>query len=582
MNTLNRVIRSKLVGTFCLGLLVTGSVLLDSGPAAAQKKGKKAPPNIAFQNKPVAPHAPKTSVLTEEAWQKAPLTPLEPGELDQLVNKELVESKIAPAPLTTDEQFVRRVTLDLTGQLPTPADVKEFIADPASQKRSLLIDKLLASDEFAQHWARYWRDVVASRINERRGLGLARSFEEWMNEELKKNAPWDQIVRAMLTAEGSCSYDADGKNGAIFFLAGHVGPDSVNEQAAETARVFLGIQIQCAQCHDHPQDQWKRVQFHELAAYFARTQQRPMRTPDAKGPQGMEIISQPRGEHEMPSSDDPKKTFLTHPRYLDGTSPGANLTDQARRRSLANAVTSKKNYWFAGAYVNRIWGELMGQSFYQPVDDMGPKKEAVFASVLTRLTGAFRGTNYDVKDLFRSIMNSQTYQRQIRPGESSDQHLHFAAAYPTRLRADALWGSLTTVLGSLNGGAINRPRPQAKGALVAPGLEGLVVEEFKFDPSLKADEVEGSIPQALLLMNNPLLNQKITARGTNVLSRILTSYPEDTEAIKMVYLKTLARKPSDREVEKFMAYMPSAHTRGEAYEDLLWAILNSTEFQTKR
>ena len=582
MNTLYRGIRSKLVGTFCLGMLVTGTVLLDSGPAAAQKKGKKAPPVAVLQNKPVAPHAPKSSVLTEEAWQKAPLTPLEPGELDQLVSKELFESKIAPAPLTTDEQFVRRVTLDLTGQLPTPADVKDFIADPASQKRSLLIDKLLASDEYAQHWARYWRDVVASRINERRGMGLARPFEEWMNDELKKNAPWDQIVRAMLTAEGSCSYDDDGKNGAIFFLAGHVGPDSVNEQAAETARVFLGIQIQCAQCHDHPQDQWKRVQFHELAAYFARTQQRPMRVQAAKGVQGMELISQPRGEHEMPSSDDPKKTFLTHPRYLDGTSPGANLTDQVRRRALANAVTSKKNYWFAGAYVNRIWGELMGQSFYQPVDDMGPKKEAVFASVLTRLTGAFRGTNYDVKDLFRSIMNSQTYQRQIRPGETSDQHLHFAAAYPTRLRADALWGSLTTVLGSLTGGPINRPRQQARAGLVAPGLEGLVVEEFKFDPSLKADEVEGSIPQALLLMNNPLLNQKITARGTNVLSRILSSYPEDAEAIKMVYLKTLARKPSDREVEKFIAYVPSAHTRNEAYEDLLWAILNSTEFQTKR
>jgi Protein of unknown function (DUF1553) len=302
----------------------------------------------------------------------------------------------------------------------------------------------------------------------------------------------------------------------------------------------------------------------------------------AAGVQGMELFSQPRGEHEMPSHDDPKKMLLTHPRYLDGTSPGANLSDAARRKALADAVTSKKNYWFAGAYVNRMWGELMGQSFYQPVDDMGPKKEAVFASVLTRLTGAFRGTNYDVKELFRSIMNSQTYQRQIRPGESADQHLHFAAAYPTRLRADALWGSLTTVLGTMGGGPANRPRPAAKGGLVAPGLEGLVMEEFKFDPSLKADEVEGSIPQALLLMNNPQINQKIAARGTNVLSRILASYPEDAEAIKMVYLKTLARKPTDQEAEKFLNYIPKASNRTEAYEDLLWAILNSTEFQTKR
>jgi hypothetical protein len=561
--------------------LVTATVLIGSEPVAAQKKGKKKLPDPTPQNKPIAPHAPKSSVLTDEAWQKAPLTPLQPGELDRLVKKELTESKITPAPLTTDEQFIRRATLDLTGQLPTPADIKDFVADPASQKRALLIDKLLASEEYAQHWARYWREVIAARVNERRGMLLARSFEVWMTEQLKQNVAWDKIVRAMLMAEGSCTYEDDAKNGAVFFLASHVGPESVNEQAAETARVFLGIQIQCAQCHDHPQDQWKRVQFHELAAYFARTQQRPMRV-QGQGPQGMEIFSQPRGEHEMPAGNDPKKTLLTHPRYLDGTSPGANLPDQARRRALADTVTSKKNYWFAGAFVNRLWGELMGQSFYQPVDDMGPKKEAVFASVLTRLTGAFRGTNYDIKDLFRSVMNSETYQRQIRPGESADEHLHFAAAYPTRLRADALWGSLTTVLGSMSGGPVNRLRPAAKGALVAPGLEGVVVEEFKFDPSLKPDEVEGSIPQALLLMNNPQINQKILARGTNVLGRILASYPEDAEAINMVYLKTLSRKPTNRELEKCSNYIQSAKSRTEAYEDLLWAILNSTEFQTKR
>ncbi len=566
---------------FCLATLVGGIVLLDTGPVSAQKKGKKPPPKDAYVNKPIAAHAPRSSVLTEEAWQKAPLKPLQPGELDHLVAKELAESKIAAAPLTTDEQFIRRVTLDLTGQLPTPADVKDFVASPASQKRSLLIDKLLASDEFAQHWARYWREVIASRVNDRRGMGLARAFENWMTDELKKNVGWDKIARSMLTAEGSCAYDSE-KEGAIFFLAGHFGPDSVNEQAAETARVFLGIQIQCAQCHDHPQDQWKRVQFHELAAYFARTQQRPMRNQAMPGVQGMELFSQPRGEHEMPSSEDPKKTFLTHPRFLDGTSPGANLGDLARRQALANTITSKKNYWFAGAYVNRIWGELMGQSFYQPVDDMGPKKEAVFAGVLTRLTGAFRGTNYDIKDLFRQIMNSQTYQRQIRPGESADEHLHFAAAYPTRLRADALWGSLTTVLGAMGGAPPNRPRPANGGGLYASGLEGIVNEEFKFDPSLKPDEVEGSISQALLMMNNPAINQKIMARGTNVLSRILTSYPTDAEAIRMVYLKTLARKPTDGEEEKFLSYLKGASNRNEAYEDLLWAILNSTEFQTKR
>src|SRR5262249_20768028 len=153
-------------------------------------------------------------------------------------------------------------------------------------------------------------------------------------------------------------------------------------------------------------------------------------------------------------------------------------------------------------------------------DDMGPGKEAVFPGVLTRLTGAFRGSNYDIKELFRAVLNSETYQRQIRLGESSDHHLHFAAAYPTRLRADALWDSLVGVLGNLGGPAPARPMgPNPLG--LRPGLEGLFKDEFSFDPSLKADEVEGSVSQALLLMNSPAINARIQARGTNLLARIL-------------------------------------------------------------
>lgn len=595
MKTANRCLNStrRPLG---LGLLALALVAAVTNLAVADKpqQGKNAAKkNAALKNlaanknvpanKPAAPRAPKSSVLTDEAWQRAPLTPLRAGELDQLITKELAESKIEPAALTTDEQFIRRVTLDVTGQLPTPADVNAFVADPSSQKRSLLIDRLLASDEYSHHWARYWRDVIASRLNDRRGMGLSRAFEHWLADEFKDNHGWDKIVRTILTAEGKCTFDADDKNGAIFFLAAHVGNDAANERAAETARVFLGIQLQCAQCHDHPFDQWKQVQFHELAAYFARLRERPVR--EANMLQGMQLISAPRGEHEMPGKQDPKKTLTTNPRYLDGKSPGMGLGDVARRKSLADAITSKKNYWFAGAYVNRIWGELMGQSFYQPVDDMGPKKEAVFPSVLTRLTGAFRGTDFDVREMFRMILNSQAYQRQIRPGETSDQHLHFAAAYPTRLRADALWESLNTVLGALDPpGDRFRPRPMG-GPFAALGggpMERQFNQEFSFDPSLKPDEIEGSIPQALMLMNNPRLNQKMSARGSNLLGRILSSYADDSEAVKMVYLKALARKPSDRELEKCLAYLNTGSGREQGFEDILWAIVNSTEFQTKR
>src|SRR5262249_3424327 len=156
------------------------------------------------------------------------------------------------------------------------------------------------------------------------------------------------------------------ENGTVFFLMSHTGPEAANDRAAETSRVFLGIQIQCAQCHDHPFDQWKRVQFHELAGYFARLRDRPIF--ENMRVAGFELVSTPFGEHQMADKDDPRKMSTTNPRFLDGTTPAKSMTDKERRQALANAVISKNNYWFAGAYINRIWGELMGQSFYQPVD----------------------------------------------------------------------------------------------------------------------------------------------------------------------------------------------------------------------
>jgi Protein of unknown function (DUF1549)/Protein of unknown function (DUF1553) len=549
------------------------AIVCSGSPSPAAEKKPQKPPAA----KPVAPPTPRSVLLTHEAWQNAPMTPLRTGELDQLIGKQLQTEKVQPAARTTDEQFLRRVTLDLTGQLPLPADVTEFVADPNPQKRARLIDRLLDTEDYARHWARFWRDVAAARINDRRGLALLGPFERWLQGQFRINQSWNKIAESMITAEGTCRFDDEGQNGAVFFLASYFGPDAANEQAAETARIFLGIQIQCAQCHDHPSDQWKRVQFHELAGYFARLRERPVRG-DGK-PAGIELISLPRGEHEMPSKEDPKRRFITPPRFLDGKTPGPNRSDRERRQALALAIVDKSNYWFAAAYVNRIWGELMGQSFYESVDDLGPHKQAVFLTVLTRLTGSFRGTNYNVKALFRALLNTETYQRQIRLGESADQHLHFAAAYPTRLRADALWDSLVGVLGKLPAQqATNPQRPFA-----APGgLEGQVKTEFAFDPSLKADEVEGSIPQALVLMNSPLLNQRIQAKGTNLLGRILLAYPDNDEALRMVYLRTLARKPTDREQERCRAYIEKVTNRIEAFEDILWALLNSTEFQTKR
>ena len=593
LQTLGRT-RLRILPLLAISLIGVWALTAPRSEAAPGKKRDDA----AGTKKPVAPPPPASALLTVEDWQKAPMTPLQPGEIDRLVAKELRNSKLQPADLASDEQFLRRATLDLTGQLPRPGDVDRFVADQDPGKRARLIDRLLASDAYARHWARYWREVITARLPDRRGVVLAQPFEEWLFGQLKSNQGWDKVARAMITARGQLRLDEPGQNGAAFFLAVHRGKDAADERAAETSRVFLGIQIQCAQCHDHPSDQWKRVQFHELAGYFARLRERAIRDPKNKKVKvpGIELVSVPRGEHEMPAKEDPKKGLLTLPRFLDGKSPGNNLGDLQRRYALARAITSKNNYWFAGAYVNRVWGVLMGQAFYEPVDDLGPHKEAIFPGVLTRLTGAFRGSDYDVKRLFRDIMNSQTYQRQIRPSEPTE-HLHFAAVYPSRLPSDALWQALVNAVGDIGRPvqkqrfmqaqakktAQAKPLAQAKKRpLFKGGFEALFKQEFSFDPSLKPDDIEGSITQVLLLMNSPVINQRLQARGATVLAQTLRRYPDDGDALRSLYTRTLARKPTDRELEKCKEYIARAADRAEAFEDILWVLLNSTEFQTKR
>lgn len=585
--------------------LVLGAVALMMMAATMQADPPKTEPKKVVQ-------LPVGNLDTKD-WLKYSTAKLLAGEIDRLVDAELARLGVKPAPKTTDEQFIRRVYLDLTGKLPAPADVKEFVADKAADKRAKLIDKLLESDDYAKHWGQYWRSVITTRATiDFRLAQVTPSFERWMTEQLKANKSWAYITREMLTAKGKVMYDKPNENAQAFFLLTRRGADATTEIAAETSRIFLGIQIQCAQCHDHPSDVWKRKQFHEFAAYYGRYKgERPIR--EEKKFVGVELVSAPFGEHRMPDKDNPKSGTTMSPKFLDGKVPkgaaaagpiiinggqgkgkggvgkggfgGATggMGDEARRAALADQITDKDNPWFAAAFTNRMWGEFMGQSFYSPIDDLGPQKDAMMPAVLARVSASFRGNDYDIKQLIRDIMNSETYQRQIRAGDPADDHLLFATRNPVRMNGNALWQSLVGTIGPFNqGGKFGAAPPMGPLARFGGGLEAQVKNEFSFDPSTKAEEIEGSISQALILMNNPQINNKIKAQGQNLLGRVLTAYPDNNEALKVVYLRTLARRPTDRELTRCNEHIKTVGNRAEAYEDILWALINSTEFQMKR
>jgi hypothetical protein len=267
-------------------ILCLALISLSQADGPAQKKG----------GKPVAAPAPAEALLKSDAWRDIPKTPLRSGEIDELLAKEFQARKIVPGPLATDEQFVRRVRLDLTGQLPTPAEIEQFSASAAPDKRAKLIDRLIGSDEYARHWARYWRETVTA-VEAPFGDAHVPAFEDWLCEQFKQNRNWGEIVRALLTAEGSLKKGEAGPSGALFFLGRHSGADGDIARTAETARIFLGIQIQCAQCHNDRRTKiWHQVQFHELAGFFARM------TVGGSSGQLIKVGSKKNGEHEMPTA----------------------------------------------------------------------------------------------------------------------------------------------------------------------------------------------------------------------------------------------------------------------------------------
>jgi len=367
------------------------------------------------------------------------------------------------------------------------------------------------------------------------------------------------------------------------------------EVASEVSRIFLGIQIQCAQCHDHPTDKWKRQQFHELASFFPRI---AIRRVDDGGKRGFEVVSvnreRPAGkggmrkgstEHYMPDLKDPSaKGTLTQPKFFvnqQTLSPG--MSDAERRDTLAKWLTSPENPWFAKAFVNRLWAEMVGEGFYEPVDDMGPERQASAPKTIDLLSREFASSGYDVKWLFRTITATEAYQRASRSRRNIDE-TPFTASCPQRLRADPLYDAILSALGiaepaATRGGAGAGAGPYAR----LGGPRQQFAQAFGYDPSDPREEVQGGIPQALVMMNSSLINNAINASNSrSVLGKLLADTKDNEQAVAELYLRCLAREPSKSEKKAALEHISSVKSRNEAFEDLLWALMNSTEFLHRR
>jgi Protein of unknown function (DUF1549)/Protein of unknown function (DUF1553) len=514
-------------------------------------------------------------------------------EVDRLLAEEVFAPDTKLAPRIDDATFLRRVWLDIVGDIPTPEHVTAFLLDPAGDKRERVVGDLLANPQYGQNWGRYWRDVILSRKLEDRAMIVANPLVVSLTEKFNENEPWNKIAAEFITATGDVR-----ENGETAIELAQDG--RTEETTAEMSRIFLGIQIQCAQCHDHKTDRWKREQFHEFAAFFPRIAVRPVQSPVRRS---FEVVSDDRPdlgrrpnvnaqgrrgvpEHFMPDLKNPTAPgtrmqptfFLTSAKLPFGT------PDAERRGTVAKWMT--ENPWFATALVNRVWGELVGEGFYEPIDDMGPDRQPSAPKAVELLSREFAASGYDIKWLFRTICATQAYQRESRPRRETNG-VPFAANVAQPLRSDQLFNALMSVLEIPETEATQNKRGRPVNDKPRYGQNASIRQAFEvafgYDPSDPRETVNASIPQALALMNGVRINLAVRAIGDEtMLGRTLKETDDNGAVIEELYLRTMSREPTEQERNTALKYCQATKNRSTVFEDLLWALVNSSEFSHRR
>ncbi len=514
-------------------------------------------------------------------------------EVDRLLAEEVFKPDTKLAPQIDDAAYLRRVWLDIVGDIPTPEHITAFVLDPAQDKRERVVAELLANPRYGQNWARYWRDVILSRKIEDRATIVSNALVTTLTERFNENQSWAKIATAFITATGDVR-----ENGATAIELAQDG--RTEEVTSEVSRIFLAIQIQCAQCHDHKTDRWKREQFHELAAFFPRVAVRPIQSPversfevvsDDRPAPGRKLPADAQGrrgqpEHYMPDMKNPTaegtkmqpKFFLTSAKLPFGS------TDAERRGAIAKWMT--QNSWFATAFVNRMWFELVGEGFYASIDDIGPDRTPVAPKTAEYLSRAFAQNGYDIKWLFRTICATEAYQRESRPRRGEDG-VPFVASVAQPLRSDQLFNTILTALDLEEPEAVlNRRgrREQGKAALGPNATARQAFEvAFGYDPSDPRELVNASIPQSLAMMNGVRINTAVRAvRGESMLGRLLEKTDDNASVVEELYLRTVSREPTAKEREGALKFAKDAKNRAAVFEDLLWALVNSSEFAHRR
>jgi len=491
--------------------------------------------------------------------------------IDGHADAKLERLKIQPSPPAGDAEFLRRVSLDLIGLPPRPEEVRAFLADPAESrsKRARLIDLLIARPEFVDHWALKWADLLQSSRKFLGDKGMW-AFREWIRQSVAANKPYHKMVRELLTSTGS-TFENPAAN---FFRVTAADPKQAMEK---TTQVFLGVRMVCAQCHDHPFEQWTQNNYYELAAFFAAVGVKPGLDSDE------EIVYEKRDGYDI---QHPKDGRVVEPRYLVASLDAPQLPAANRREALVEWLTSRQNPFFARAIANRVWSYFFGRGIIEPVDDIRASNPAANEPLLAALAKDFTDHNYDLQHLIRTIVNSRVYQASLAANQwNADDEANFSHAAPRRLSAEQLLDAIAVATGSRPKFAEVPPdfrAEQLPGPHVGAGgfldLFGRPARETSCECERRS---EMSLPQALNLINGPTVGDALADPKGRVAQLILAG-ATDRQLAEDLYLAAFSRLPDAKEYDAAVTYLRGGSSRAARAQDLLWALLNSNAFLFNR
>ncbi|HVX61729.1 MAG TPA: DUF1549 domain-containing protein [Pirellulales bacterium] len=490
--------------------------------------------------------------------------------IDGLVWEKLEKLGMTPSETAPDSTFLRRAYLDVIGRLPTPEETRAFLADASPNKREALVDRLLERPEYADFWASKWADLLRPNAY-RVGIKATLNLDAWLRDAFRRNLPYDQFVRELVTAKGSTWH-----NGAVTLYRDRRTPDEITTTFSQ---LFLGIRLECAKCHHHPFEVWGQSDFYGLAAYFARIGHKGTGlSPPISGSEEM-IFTADRGSVTHPLTGEtlePKPLFGEAPEIKPGDDP---------RDALAEWLLLPENHFFAEVQANRVWADLMGRGVVEPVDDIRDTNPPSNPALLKALGDEFRRLGFDQKKLLRTIMTSHVYELSSLPNERNvTDTRNYSRHYRQRLRAEVLLDAvcdITEVPESFPG----MPPGSRAMEIWTHRVNSLFLDAFgrpdpNQDPPCERTP-DTTVVQALHLMNAPNLHAKVTSEQGRC-AKLAASDKTSRQIVQEIYLLAYNRLPANEELQiGEQVFADSQGNRRQATEDLLWALLNTPEFMFK-